>query len=224
MEEKKNAKFDINRYRGMFFNVGLVLSLALVLMAFEWKSPQLGSTVPGGIKNDDWVTILEPPITAFPPPPKPKVEVYTLIEKPNEEKIEEVIDIDDLFVDETSEVSELIFVEVEITEEPDVIHDIVEHQPTFMGGDQAMFLKYIGDRIKYPDLARRIGKEGKVFVQFVVDKDGSMTDIQVIKGIGAGCDEEVLRVMKDAPKWEPGKQRGIPVKVRMIVPVRFTLN
>jgi protein TonB len=99
----------------------------------------------------------------------------------------------------------------------------VENQPAPVGGYEA-FYKYIGKNIKYPDQARRMGVEGKVFVQFVVDKDGSITDVQVLKGIGSGCDEEAIRVVKSAPKWTPGKQRGRPVRVRMSVPIAFKLG
>ncbi len=224
MEEKKNSKYDINRYRGLFFNGGLVLSLSLVLMAFEWKTPEVASVIDLSTEIPDDVTLIEPPATIIPPPPKPKVEVFQLIEKPDEEIIDEPEILVDMFIEETDVIEEVEFVEEIPEEEPEKIHTIVEKMPSFQGGDQAMFVKYIGERIKYPKLAQRIGKEGKVFVQFVVDKDGSMTEISVVKGIGAGCDEEVLRVMKDAPKWEPGKQRGRAVRVRMIVPVRFDLN
>lgn len=78
--------------------------------------------------------------------------------------------------------------------------------------------------MKYQNQARRMGIEGRVFVQFVVDKDGQLTEIKAVKGIGAGCDEEAVRVLKSAPKWKPGKQRGRPVKVRMILPITFKLS
>jgi protein TonB len=66
--------------------------------------------------------------------------------------------------------------------------------------------------------------EGRVFLQFVVNKDGSLTDIKVVKGIGAGCDEEAIRVLKSAPRWSPGKQRGVPVRQRMVLPLTFKLG
>jgi protein TonB len=86
------------------------------------------------------------------------------------------------------------------------------------------FLKYVSKNLKYPAQARRMGVEGKVFVQFVVEKDGSITDIKVVKGIGAGCDEEAVRVLENAPKWKPGKQRGRPVKQRIVLPIVFKLG
>jgi len=105
----------------------------------------------------------------------------------------------------------------------DEIFDIVEDQPTPPGGMQA-FYKYVSKSMKYPKQARRMGVEGRVFVQFVVDKNGQLTEVKAIKGIGAGCDEEAVRVLKQAAKWKPGKQRGRPVKVRMILPITFKLG
>jgi protein TonB len=85
------------------------------------------------------------------------------------------------------------------------------------------FYKYLVETMKYPPQARRLGVEGKVLVQFVVDKNGNISDVKVLKGIGAGCDEEAVRVMQKAPAWTPGKQRGKAVKQRCIVPLNFKL-
>ena len=108
-------------------------------------------------------------------------------------------------------------------EEADKIENWGETMPSFKGG-LSEFYKFVGSKLKYPAQARRIGIEGKVFVQFVVDKDGSMSDIKVVKGIGAGCDEEVLRILGMCPPWNPGLQGARPVRVRMILPVTFKLQ
>ena len=105
----------------------------------------------------------------------------------------------------------------------DVIHDIVESMPSFEGGITE-FYKFVGNNLKYPAQARRMGIEGKVFVHFIIDKDGSLSDIKVVRGIGAGCDEEVVRIVQKSPKWNPGKQRGRPVRVRMMLPITFKLQ
>jgi TonB family protein len=105
----------------------------------------------------------------------------------------------------------------------DGIFLVVEEQPAPVGGYEA-FYKYIGENIQYPQQARLQGIEGKVFVQFVVYNDGSIADVQVLKGIGAGCDAEAVKVIVNAPKWNPGKQDGKPVNVRMSVPIAFKLN
>ena len=105
-------------------------------------------------------------------------------------------------------------------ENVDEIFTIVEESASFPGGIQA-FYEYLGKELKYPRQAQRMGIEGRVFVQFVVERDGSLTDIQVVKGIGAGCDEEAVRVLKNSPKWKPGKQRGKPVRQKMIQNILF---
>ena len=108
-------------------------------------------------------------------------------------------------------------------EEVDEVFTIVEDQPAFPGGNAA-FYKFVASNMTYPAQARRMGIEGRVFVQFVVDKDGSVTEVKAVKGIGAGCDREAERVLNSSPKWTPGKQRGRSVKVRMVLPIIFKLN
>ena len=110
----------------------------------------------------------------------------------------------------------------QVFQESDVIFKVVDEPPKFPGGMSA-FYEYIGEHIHYPQEAVNIGIEGKVFVQFVVGKEGEITDVLVVKGIGAGCDNEALRAVKNSPPWIPGKQRGESVKVRMILPIVFKL-
>lgn len=107
-------------------------------------------------------------------------------------------------------------------EKVDEIFTIVEEQPSPDGGIKS-FYEFVSKNLNYPAQARRMGMEGRVFVEFVVEKDGSLTDIKVVKGIGAGCNEEAVRVLSLAPNWNPGKQRGREVRVRMIMPIMFKL-
>ena len=102
-------------------------------------------------------------------------------------------------------------------------YTVIGSQPEPVGG-LASFYKYVSDSLVYPKYARRKGIEGKVFTQFVVDKDGSLIDIKILRGIGSGCDEEVIRLLKEVPKWTPGYHRGIPIKVRMMMPIVFKLK
>ena len=224
MELKKNPKADLTKTAGLYRNIGLVLSLAIVLFAFEYKSYD-----DDGVKNlgqvaDDFEDLMEIPPTEQPPPPPPKIQQPEIIEVPDEEEIEEEIEVD-LDVDMTEEtvIEEVVFEEAPEEEEADEIFTIVEDQPGFPGGMGA-FYTYVQKNLKYPNQARRMGIEGKVFVQFVVDKQGNITEVSPIKGIGAGCDEEAARVIKSSPKWSPGKQRGKAVKVRMILPITFKLG
>ncbi|MCX6244444.1 MAG: TonB family protein [Bacteroidetes bacterium] len=108
-------------------------------------------------------------------------------------------------------------------EAPKEIFTVVEEQPGYPGGDEAR-IKFLQANIKYPEEAKELGTQGKVFVTFVVEVDGSITDVRVLRGIGAGCDEEAIRVVKSMPKWVPGKQRGVPVRVQFNLPIKFTLQ
>ena len=173
--------------------------------------------------QDDFEDLMEIPPTEQPPPPPPKIQLPEIIEVPDEEEIEEEIDLElDLEVTEEEVVEDFVFEEAP-EEEVDEVFTIVEDQPAFPGGTSA-FYKFVGDNMTYPSQARRMGIEGRVFIQFVVDKDGSVTEVKAVKGIGAGCDEEAERVLKSSPKWTPGKQRGRSVKVRMVLPIIFKLN
>ncbi|HTX89487.1 MAG TPA: TonB family protein [Bacteroidales bacterium] len=113
----------------------------------------------------------------------------------------------------------------EVIEQPSQaeIFTVVEEQPSYPGGEEAR-IKFLQDNIKYPEEAKELGVQGKVFVTFVVEVDGSITDVKVLRGIGAGCDEEAIRVVKSMPKWVPGKQRGVPVRVQFNLPIKFTLQ
>ncbi|MCK5105868.1 MAG: energy transducer TonB, partial [Cyclobacteriaceae bacterium] len=136
----------------------------------------------------------------------------------------EEIEIDlDVEMTEETVIEEVVFEEAPEDEDVDEIFTIVEDQPLPKGGMSA-FYQYVQKKLKYPAQARRMGIEGKVFVQFVVDKDGTLTEVTAVKGIGAGCDQEAVRVIEGAPKWKPGKQRGRSVKVRMILPITFKLG
>ena len=100
---------------------------------------------------------------------------------------------------------------------------IVEEPPTFPGGDAALY-KWLGENLKYPEEAKELGIQGRVFVSFVVEPDGSTSNVVVKRGIGGGCDEEAIRIVKAMPKWGAGKQRGQPVRVQFNLPIKFTLQ
>lgn len=224
MEAKKTPNADLTKKTGLFLNIGLVISLLLVISAFEWKFYDDGSLVDLGQVDDDFEDLLEIPPTEQPPPPPPKIQQPEIIEIPDEEEIEEEIEVNlDVEITEETVIEEIIVDEAPEEEVADEIFTIVEDQPGFPGGTAA-FYQFVQKKLKYPSQARRMGIEGKVFVQFVVGKDGTINDVQVVKGIGAGCDEEAARVIKSSPKWTAGRQRGKPVKVRMILPITFKLG
>ncbi len=224
MEAKKTPDADLNKKSGLFLNIGLVLSLLIVISAFEWKFYDDGNLVDLGQVRDDFEEMLEIPPTEQPPPPPPKIQQPEIIEVPDEEEIEEEIEVDlDVEITEDEAIADIILEEAPEEEDVDQIFNIVEQQAEFKGGMQK-FYDYVSKKMKYPSQARRMNVEGKVYVQFVVERDGSITDVQAIRGIGAGCDEEAIKVIRESPKWNPGKQRGRAVRVRRIIPITFRLN
>lgn len=100
---------------------------------------------------------------------------------------------------------------------------VVEQMPEYVGGEQAMY-KFISEHINYPAQAKEEGIEGRVFISFIVETDGKISTVEILKGIGGGCDEEAMRVIEEMPNWNPGKQRGKNVRVQYRVPIKFTLN
>jgi len=221
MEPKKNPKIDLAGKSGMFLNVGMAASLLIVILAFEWRSYDDSGLMDLGNVDDDFEDILEIPPTEQPPPPPPKVQVPEIIEVPDEEEIEEEIEVElDVEVTEETVVEEIVFEEAPEEENVDEIFTIVEESASFPGG-LAAWGKFLKKQLKYPRQAQRMGIEGRVFIQFIVERDGSLTDIKVVKGIGAGCDEEAVRVLKNSPKWKPGKQRGKPVRQKYIQNIMF---
>jgi protein TonB len=223
MEAKKTDRADLTKKSVFFFSVGLTITMAIILMAFEYKSYDDSVVELQGKRSDVFEEVIEVPPTDQPPPPPPQIQAPVIVEVPDEEEIEEEIKVNlDIEVTQDTKVEEIVVKEVE-EEETDEIFTIVEESASPKGGMGA-FYTYVKDKMKYPPQARRMGIDGKVFVEFVVNKDGSITDVRAVKGIGAGCDEEAVRVVQSSPKWTPGKQRGKPVKQRMVLPITFKLG
>jgi len=225
IEMKKNK--EKRHQSGTLLNasIGLCMSMLIVIGMFEWKVRENGSLVALTNERESFEDLMEIPPSEHQQPPPPKVQAPQIIEVSDEEITEEIeVDLD-IEMTEDTKIEEVIYSDEEAMpeERADEIFTIVEEQPAPVGGMQA-FYDFVSKNLKYPSLASRSGIEGRVFVQFVVEKDGDLTDIQVVKGIGGGCDEEAARVLALAPNWQPGKQRGEPVRVRMILPIMFKLT
>jgi protein TonB len=222
MEAKKTPSADLTKKVGMFTNLGLAVAVGLTLAAFEYKSYDDSDLKSLGDVSDNFEELLDVPITEQPPPPPPPppMEQPVIQEIPDEVKIEEKIDVNfDVDVKEATVVKEVAIKEVVIEDEKaDAIFDVVETQPNPPGG-MSGWNKYLSENLKYPTQARRT-----VIVVFVINTDGSIQDVEVLRGIGGGCDEEAVKIVKSAPKWEPGKQRGRAVRTRMRLPIRFKLS
>ena len=207
--------------RGVFLGVGFLVALSMAITSFEWESkvdfePITSERIESG-------TIELVPIVEIPPPQPPKPVIPTTITE-TEEPIDEM-DIPILTIDLTDDpVVDLGPIENPDPEPkaPDFV-DFADVMPEPENG-YSTFYKALGEEINYPRAARNMNVEGKVFVQFIIGNDGQMKDVVVVKGIGAGCDEEAVRALKKVANWKPGKQRGVPVNVRMIIPITFTLN
>ena len=224
MEAKKTPQADVNRKSTMFIMVGLIVSLGLTLMAFEYKKYDQGELMDLGMADDDFEELTEIPPTEQPPPPPPPVKQPQIIEIPDEEEIEEEIEIDlDVEITEETEVEDIIFEEEPEEESADKIFLVVEEDAEFPGGREA-WTKFLNKNLKYPKQAKRMGVEGNVYLSFIVDRTGTISDISVIREVGGGCDEEAVRVLEKSPKWTPGKQRGKAVIQRMTIRIIFRLK
>ncbi|MFN6087187.1 MAG: energy transducer TonB [Cyclobacteriaceae bacterium] len=220
MESKKTQKADLSNKRGLFFSIGLFSALSVALMAFEWKQTDEKVDLLSAKSTNTFEEMIEVPTTQQLPPLAPVIQQPKIVEVPDEEEIQENLNID---LDNESPRIEVASVAVaEAEEEVDEIFTIVEESAMPNGGMPA-FYKYLVDNMRYPAQARRLGVEGKVTLSFVVDKNGKISEVNVLRGIGSGCDEEAVRVMQNAPSWKAGKQRGKAVKQRCIMPISFKM-
>ncbi|MCD6180280.1 MAG: energy transducer TonB [Bacteroidales bacterium] len=224
MEQKKSEKANLENKRTIFLEIGFVLALAVVLVAFEYKSYDKVeySNIERMVDDtpEEIIPITEQKVKPPPPKPPPQVTIINVVE--DDVDVEDDIEIDIEF-DEDEEMAEFEFVVEEEEIEEEQIFLVVENMPEFPGGEAAMY-KFIGKNIEYPRMAKESGISGRVYVTFVVERDGSVTDVKILRGIGGGCDEEAVRVIKKMPRWSPGKQRGKPVRVQYRMPIKFTLQ
>lgn len=220
MKPKKSDQANLEKKKGTFFFLGLVLSLSLILVAFEYKIFDDIETEQAVLEMDLMEEEVIPPSVPPPPPPPPPPQTATVIDiVDDEEEIEEEPEFD-LEIDMDTEIDIIDEPEEEAEAE---IFTIVEDMPEFPGGQEELF-KYLGKSIKYPPMAKEAGIQGVVYVSFVVNEKGEIKDVEVLRGIGGGCDDEAIRVVKAMPNWTPGKQRGKPVKVQYNLPIRFRLS
>lgn len=226
METKKTKKADLENKRNLFGQIGLVVVLGLTLMAFEWKfygesGIDLGNN--HGYIFDDDIVINKP--VDIPKPIVPKIQQTQLIKVvPNETNTKEMtlFTIEDGPDNPSEPYVEPVLSRDVIPDDPGELFYAVESQPEFPGGEEAR-LGYLKKNIVYPELARSVGIQGPVYLSFIIEKDGSITHIKVERGIGGGCDEEAIRVLDNMPRWIPGKQRDVPVRVKMSIAIKFTL-
>ncbi len=224
-DTRKTPKADLESKKTLFFEIGLVIALAAVFLAFQWKSyDKITVNLAQRAVDDTPEEII--PITeqkVKPPPPPPPKQVTQIKVVDDDVEVDDEIDIDAEADEETAMEEYVPPVEDEEEVKEQEIFTVVESMPEFPGGMGAL-MTYLAKNIKYPPLAKESGIQGKVFINFVVEPDGSISNVKVLRGIGGGCDEEAVRVVKNMPKWKPGMQRGKPVRVSFNLPVKFTLQ
>jgi protein TonB len=226
MEVKKSPKADLENKKVIFMQVGLILAMAIILIAFEWTSTDVKKSDLAGTEDiqaeEEIVPItrqeeVKPP----PPPPPPKVSDVLNIVKDNVELDDELDLRSDL--NENQEI-DLTPVQTEEEDEADApVFFIVEEMPEFPGGQEAL-TRYLATSVKYPPIAQENGIQGRVFVTFVVSAKGVVEQVKIARGVDPNLDKEALRVVQNMPAWKPGKQRGKPVKVSYTVPINFVLQ
>ncbi len=231
MQVKKSPKADLEKKKMIFLEIGLVLALAICFVAFEWTTKDIGQSSLGDLQMDADMeeeienTFMEeepPPPPAPPPPPEPETVIEELTVVEDDIKVDD-INIDSEANEDTQTATTIIesFEPVEEEVEP-ISFAVVEDKPEFPGGE-AELIKYVAANTKYPEIAKENGIQGRVFVQFVIDKVGKVTKVKIAKSVDPYLDAEALRVMKTLPNWKPGKQRGKAVPVTFIMPVSFKL-
>lgn len=226
MELKKSIKADLEWRKPIFFQIGIFISLLIVLAMFELFGTSKKETVEyeysGPMVTEDVILQTEQPKELPPPPSAPMTTSIIEIIDDNI-KIETDFEVD-AESDESTVTQEYEYVEYvpeEVKEEE--IFVVVEESPEFPGGEEAR-LKFLHDNIVYPRIARDAGVEGRVIVGFVVEPDGRISNVKIIRGKVQSLDEEALRVTKMMPRWKPGKQRGKSVRVQFTMPITFLLQ
>ena len=229
MEIKKSEKANLENKKLLFVEIGLVISLAITLFAFEWTSKETNTSM---LEDNTEILVEEEIIstnmeTPPPPPAAPKMPVLS----DQIDIVDDEIELeDDMFMnleDDASlgvEIMDYVEVEEEVVEEEAIPFQLVEEKPSFQGGDANQFSKWVNSRLVYPEIAKENGVQGRVTLQFTVEKDGSVTKVRVLRGVDPSLDKEAVRVVSMSPKWKPGKQRDRAVPVTYTFPVIFQLR
>ena len=220
MEIKKTSKASLENKKSSWLLVGYVIVLVFMFVAFEWSKRDVRIDMSGAITENVFEQEIE--LVAPPPPQAPAIaEVLTIVD--DNDNVKETA------IASSEEIGEAVIikpisptVDEEIPVE-DEIFEVVEKNPEFSYNGMSL-MQYLGKSIKYPTIAQETGTQGRVIVQFVVNKDGSIVDVKVVRGVDPYLDKEAIRVISTMPKWKPGEQRGKPVRCKFTVPVMFKLQ
>lgn len=223
MEIKKMPKADLENKKFVFLQIGIVLVLSLVLIASEWSTTDL--PVNNSFMEDaqfvevEMIPITIPKETTPPPPPPKPTDILNIVDNKDELINELVVTTTEM---NSTDGIELVELPVEIRD-PEETFTIVEEMPEFPGGDAAL-MRYLAKSVRYPVIAEQNNIQGRVYIQFVINTNGEVTNAIVLRGVDPSLDKEAIRVVENMPNWKPGKQRNKPVRVSFTVPINFVLH
>ena len=230
METKKTNRASLENKRTMFFELGLIASLAIVLASFEWNSStkDVAKMMAGTVYLVEDESV---PVTQQETPPPPET-IQEPVMSEDLQIVENDVKIDTDFISPDDNPAPMKIVpyieprniEEDVEEDTEIPFAIVEEKPLFMGKEADEFTKWVYNNIHYPELAIENGIQGRVTLQFTIDKDGNVCDIKVLRGADSSLDKEAVRVIGSSPKWSPGRQRGRKVSVKYTFPIIFRLN
>lgn len=227
MDVKKSPKASLEDKKSIYMLMGFVAVLSLLYIGLEWTQHEVTiyeDTATAVIEEEE-IEIIQTAEVLPPPPPPDVPEVIEILNV-----VEDDIETAEIEIDTEDDKDKQVVIQAPVAtsgvaqeEDTDVVFVVVESMPSFPGGDAALF-KYLNDNIKYPVIAQESGIQGRVVCQFVVNRDGSIVDIEVVRSIDKSLDAEAVRVISKMPRWTPGKQRGKTVRVKYTLPVNFRLQ
>ena len=226
MEIKKNPEVDVQNKRILLFEIGFAVSLLVVISAFlytprEYRIEQV----------EQVVAVVEEEITEItrqdqkPPEPPKRTEITVITDilniVTNDEKIETSVDFAE-FAEDVEIIQQVAVDEENIEDDQPFVK--VEQMPSFMGGDLMTFRNWVQSKVRYPQIAQENNISGRVLLMFVIERDGSLTNIQVLQTPDSSLSDEAIRILKTSPKWTPGKQRNQSVRVKYTLPIDFRIQ
>ncbi len=227
MKQKKSDKANLEKKRFLFFEIGIITAVSLILISFEWSSSGFDLSSFDAIGED--IPLVEIPSTyrekpeVKPPAPPVAPEILQLV--PNDTYLPGEIELEELTAGMETEVP---MYTLGTSDEPepdeDTIFLSVEDMPLFRGQKVDAFRIWVARHIHYPQMAAANDIQGKVFVRFVVEPDGRVDRVEVLRNVDPALDAEAVRVVSSSPRWTPGKQRGKPVRVAYTIPISFVLQ
>jgi len=228
MELKKNEKANLENKKSLFLQIGIIIALIVCIVALEWTSGQKRDSAYDGM-SEEAIEEEQIPVTEETPPeemPPPEVTVTDLFEIVTDDV---VIDNEVKFEDDETSEDKMVEIyapvlQAEEEETEDEIFVIVEDMPKFRGGDINKFREWVQKRVRYPELAAENGIQGRVFITFVVETNGNVSKVSISRSVDALLDDAAKEAVAASPKWEPGMQRGRPVRVRYSIPIIFQLQ